>query len=67
MNDIVTVVQDCSFSENIIFDARTYMHVQIGTMTSQFYRDIILKQHVRLFSGTMDAEFVFMDDNVQAS
>ncbi|GFV48141.1 transposable element Tcb2 transposase [Trichonephila clavipes] len=32
-------------------------------MTVYIYRDVILKQHVRLFRGAMDAEFLFMDDN----
>ncbi|GFT63220.1 uncharacterized protein TNCV_4747161 [Trichonephila clavipes] len=29
------------------------------------YRDDILEQHVRLFRGAMDAEFLFMDDNAR--
>ncbi|GFX07542.1 transposable element Tc3 transposase [Trichonephila clavipes] len=33
-------------------------------MTGYIYRDVILEQHVRLFRGTMGAEFLFMDDNV---
>ncbi|GFX05304.1 transposable element Tcb1 transposase [Trichonephila clavipes] len=32
-------------------------------MTGQINRDINLEQHVRLFRGAMDAEFVFMDDS----
>ncbi|GFX05955.1 transposable element Tcb2 transposase [Trichonephila clavipes] len=32
-------------------------------MTSHIYQDVILEQHVRLFRGTMGAEFRFMDDN----
>ncbi|GFW96838.1 transposable element Tcb1 transposase [Trichonephila clavipes] len=32
-------------------------------MTGHIYRDVILKQHARLFRGAMDAEFLFMDDN----
>ncbi|GFS90263.1 transposable element Tcb1 transposase [Trichonephila clavipes] len=47
-----------------ILCSRTDLHVQIGTMTGQIYRDIILEHNVRLFRGTMDTEFVFMDDNV---
>ncbi|GFW98882.1 uncharacterized protein TNCV_4655091 [Trichonephila clavipes] len=35
------------------------------TMTGLIYRDVILEQHVRLFRGTMDAEFLFMDDNAR--
>ncbi|KFM57590.1 Transposable element Tcb1 transposase, partial [Stegodyphus mimosarum] len=47
----------------IIRSSRTDLHVQIGTMTSQIYRDVILEQHVRLFRG---AQFVFMDDNARS-
>ncbi|KFM72124.1 Transposable element Tcb1 transposase, partial [Stegodyphus mimosarum] len=49
----------------IILGSRTDLHVQIGTMTSQIYRDVILKQYVRLFRGAMGAQFVFMDDNAR--
>ncbi|GFV99981.1 DDE_3 domain-containing protein [Trichonephila clavipes] len=34
-------------------------------MTGHIYRDVILEQHVRLFRGTMCAEFLFMDDNAR--
>ncbi|KFM74662.1 Transposable element Tc3 transposase, partial [Stegodyphus mimosarum] len=51
--------------DGIILDSRIDLHVQIGTMTSQIYRDVILEQHVRLFRGAMGAQFVFMDDNVR--
>ncbi|GFW37712.1 uncharacterized protein TNCV_4629171 [Trichonephila clavipes] len=34
-------------------------------MTGHIYRDVILEQHVRLFPGSMGAEFLFMDDNVR--
>ncbi|GFT42728.1 DDE_3 domain-containing protein [Trichonephila clavipes] len=34
-------------------------------MTGHIYRDVILEQHVRLFWGAMDAEFLFMDDNTR--
>ncbi|GFW39475.1 DDE_3 domain-containing protein [Trichonephila clavipes] len=34
-------------------------------MTDHIYRDVILEQHVRLFWGTMGAEFLFMEDNVR--
>ncbi|GFX03876.1 DDE_3 domain-containing protein [Trichonephila clavipes] len=34
-------------------------------MTGHIYRDVILEQHVRLFRGAMDAEFLFMDDNAR--
>ncbi|KFM70537.1 Transposable element Tcb1 transposase, partial [Stegodyphus mimosarum] len=49
----------------IILGSRTDLHVQIGTMTSQIYRDVILEQHVRLFRGAMGVQFVFMDDNAR--
>ncbi|KFM72689.1 Transposable element Tcb1 transposase, partial [Stegodyphus mimosarum] len=49
----------------IILVSRTDLHIQIGTMTSQIYRDVILEQHVRLFRGAMGAQFVFMDDNAR--
>ncbi|GFX09085.1 transposable element Tc3 transposase [Trichonephila clavipes] len=44
---------------------RTDRHVQSVTMTGHIYRDVILKQHVRLFRGAMGAEFLFMDDNAR--
>ncbi|GFU51533.1 transposable element Tc3 transposase [Trichonephila clavipes] len=50
----------------IILGSRTELHVQSVTMTSHIYRDVILKQHVRLFRGTMGAEFLFMDDNARS-
>ncbi|GFW73589.1 transposable element Tcb1 transposase [Trichonephila clavipes] len=34
-------------------------------MIGHIYRDVILEQHVRLFWGTMGAEFLFMDDNAR--
>ncbi|GFW64705.1 transposable element Tcb2 transposase [Trichonephila clavipes] len=34
-------------------------------MTGHIYRDVILEQDVRLFRGTMGAEFLFMDDNAR--
>ncbi|GFT02367.1 transposable element Tcb1 transposase [Trichonephila clavipes] len=34
-------------------------------MTGHIYRDVILKQHARLFRGSMGAEFLFMDDNAR--
>ncbi|GFW41112.1 transposable element Tcb1 transposase [Trichonephila clavipes] len=34
-------------------------------MTGQIYRDVTLEQHVRLFRGAMDAEFLFMDGNAR--
>ncbi|KFM70462.1 Transposable element Tc3 transposase, partial [Stegodyphus mimosarum] len=46
----------------IILGSRTNLHVQIGTMTSQIYRDAI---HVRFFRGVMGTQFVFMDDNAR--
>ncbi|GFV15608.1 uncharacterized protein TNCV_4836341 [Trichonephila clavipes] len=47
----------------IILGSRTDLHVQSVTMTAHIYQDVILEQHVRLFRGTMGAEFLFMDDN----
>ncbi|KFM59549.1 Transposable element Tcb1 transposase, partial [Stegodyphus mimosarum] len=49
----------------LILGSRTDLHVHIGTMTSQIYRDVILEQHVRLFRGAMGAQFMFMDDNAR--
>ncbi|GFX95827.1 DDE_3 domain-containing protein [Trichonephila clavipes] len=40
-------------------------HVQSVTTTGHIYRDVILEQHVRLFRGTIGAEFLFMDENVR--
>ncbi|GFX60410.1 transposable element Tcb1 transposase [Trichonephila clavipes] len=34
-------------------------------MKGQIYWDVILEHHVRLFRGTMGAEFLFMDDNTR--
>ncbi|GFX44466.1 transposable element Tcb1 transposase [Trichonephila clavipes] len=45
----------------IILGSRTDLHVQSVRMTSHIYRNVILKQHVRLFRGAMGAEFLFMD------
>ncbi|GFU31747.1 transposable element Tcb1 transposase [Trichonephila clavipes] len=50
----------------IILDSRTDLHVQSVTMTGHIYRDVVLKQHVRLFRGAMGAEFLFMDDNARS-
>ncbi|GFV00954.1 transposable element Tcb2 transposase [Trichonephila clavipes] len=47
----------------IILGSKTDLHVQSVTMTGHIYRNVILEQHVRLFRGTMGAEFRFMDDN----
>ncbi|GFV03751.1 transposable element Tcb2 transposase [Trichonephila clavipes] len=49
----------------IILGSRTDLHVQSVTMTGHIYRDVILEQHVRLFRGTMGAEFLFMEDNTR--
>ncbi|GFU08332.1 transposable element Tcb1 transposase [Trichonephila clavipes] len=48
-----------------ILGSRTDLHVQSVTMTGYIYRDVILEQHVRLFWGTMGAEFLFMDDHAR--
>ncbi|GFU65576.1 transposable element Tcb1 transposase [Trichonephila clavipes] len=69
LNDTVSVVQDCSFREGgIILGSRSDHGIQnrseqIGAMTGQIYRDVILGQHVRLFRGAMGAKCVFRDDN----
>ncbi|GFS49020.1 uncharacterized protein TNCV_3382901 [Trichonephila clavipes] len=34
-------------------------------MTGHIYRYVILEQHIRLFRGTMGAEFLFMDDSAR--
>ncbi|GFV07599.1 transposable element Tcb1 transposase [Trichonephila clavipes] len=47
----------------IILDSTTDLHVQIRTLTGQIYRDVILKQYVRLFRCVIVAEFVFKNDN----
>ncbi|GFS63241.1 transposable element Tcb1 transposase [Trichonephila clavipes] len=49
----------------IILGSRTDLHVQSVMMTGHIYRDVILEQHVRLFRGTMGAEFMFMEDNAR--
>ncbi|GFS75910.1 transposable element Tcb1 transposase [Trichonephila clavipes] len=49
----------------IILGSKTDLHVQSVTMTGHIYRDVILEQHVRLFRGSMGAEFLFMDDNAR--
>ncbi|GFT03858.1 transposable element Tcb1 transposase [Trichonephila clavipes] len=51
----------------IILGSRTDLHVQSVTMTGHIHRDVILEQHVCLFRGAMDAEFLFMDDNAHAN
>ncbi|GFT41762.1 uncharacterized protein TNCV_4708171 [Trichonephila clavipes] len=45
--------------------SRTDLHVQSVMMTGHIYRDVILEKHVRLFRGSMGAEFLFMDDNAR--
>ncbi|GFW17742.1 transposable element Tcb1 transposase [Trichonephila clavipes] len=50
----------------IILGSRTDLHVQSVTMTGHIYRDVILKQHARLFRGVMGAEFLLMDDNARS-
>ncbi|GFU15646.1 transposable element Tc3 transposase [Trichonephila clavipes] len=47
----------------IILGSRIDLHVQSVAMTGHIYRDVIIKQHVRLFRGAMCAEFLFMDVN----
>ncbi|KFM57725.1 Transposable element Tc3 transposase, partial [Stegodyphus mimosarum] len=50
----------------IILGFRSDLPVQIGTMKSQNFRDVILEQHVRLFRDAMGTQFVFMDDNARS-
>ncbi|GFS70824.1 DDE_3 domain-containing protein [Trichonephila clavipes] len=49
----------------ILLGSRTDLHAQNVTMLGDIYRDVILEHHVRLFRGTMGAEFLFMDDNAR--
>ncbi|GFS57140.1 transposable element Tcb1 transposase [Trichonephila clavipes] len=46
----------------IILGSRTDLHVQSVTMAGHIYQDVILEQHVRLFRGSMGAEFLFMEN-----
>ncbi|GFY08382.1 transposable element Tcb1 transposase [Trichonephila clavipes] len=46
-----------------LLGSRTDLHVQSVTMTGHIHRNVILEQHVRLFRGTMGAEFLYTDDN----
>ncbi|GFX86029.1 transposable element Tcb1 transposase [Trichonephila clavipes] len=65
LNDTITVVQDGSrVWGGIILGSRTDLHVQSVTVTGHIYWDVIL-EHVRLFRGTMGAEFLFMNDNAR--
>ncbi|GFU83090.1 DDE_3 domain-containing protein [Trichonephila clavipes] len=50
----------------IILGSRTELHVQSVTITGHIYRNVIMEQHVRLFRGTMGAEFLFMEDNARS-
>ncbi|GFW34398.1 nibrin [Trichonephila clavipes] len=43
--------------------SRTDPNAQIGTVTGEIYREVILEQHVCLVWCAMGAEFVLMDDN----
>ncbi|GFV03447.1 transposable element Tcb1 transposase [Trichonephila clavipes] len=49
----------------VILGSRTDQHVQSVTMTGHIYRDVILEQHVHLFRGAMDAEFLYLDGNAR--
>ncbi|GFU85318.1 cubilin [Trichonephila clavipes] len=53
------------FWGGINLGSRTDLHAQSVTMTGHIYRDVILEQYVRLFRGTMGAEFLFMNDNAR--
>ncbi|GFW81983.1 transposable element Tcb1 transposase [Trichonephila clavipes] len=60
------VVQDGSrVWGGIILGSRTDLHAQSVTMIGHIYRDVILEKHVRLFRGSMAAEFLFIDDNAR--
>ncbi|GFY11683.1 DDE_3 domain-containing protein [Trichonephila clavipes] len=55
---------NCSITvEAILLGSRIGLRAQIETMTGYIYRDIILKEHLRLFRGAMSTEFV--DDNTR--
>ncbi|GFV81887.1 transposable element Tcb1 transposase [Trichonephila clavipes] len=60
-------IVDTTTVSNVMFsdESRTDLHVQSVTMPGHIYRDVILEQHVRLFRGTMGAEFLFMDYNAR--
>ncbi|GFU52173.1 hypothetical protein TNCV_4186231 [Trichonephila clavipes] len=49
----------------IILGSRTDLNAEIEPMASKIHWDIILKQHLRLFRGTMSTGFVFMEDNTR--
>ncbi|GFV85011.1 transposable element Tcb1 transposase [Trichonephila clavipes] len=49
----------------IILCSRTDLHVQSVTMTRNIYWVVILEHDLRLFRGTIDAEFLFMGDNAR--
>ncbi|GFY05303.1 uncharacterized protein TNCV_2207491 [Trichonephila clavipes] len=50
----------------IILGSRTDLLVQSVTMTGHIYRGVLQEQHVRLFWGSMGAEFLFPVLTVQA-
>ncbi|GFY09014.1 transposable element Tc3 transposase [Trichonephila clavipes] len=48
----------------IMMDGRTDLHFfETGSVTVQRYRDEVLEPYVRLFRGSVDLDFIFMDDN----
>ncbi|GFY20416.1 hypothetical protein TNCV_210481 [Trichonephila clavipes] len=58
-----SVKSDSSRLGKVLLDSRIHLHIQIETMSGQMHRDIILKQHLRLFRGAMSKKFVFVKDN----
>ncbi|GFX91312.1 DDE_3 domain-containing protein [Trichonephila clavipes] len=58
------MVQDGSFGEELFLVPELTCMFRVR-MTGHIYRDVILKQHVRLLRGTMGAEFLFMGDNAR--
>ncbi|GFX74773.1 transposable element Tcb1 transposase [Trichonephila clavipes] len=59
LNDTVSVAKDCLLEGGCILGSRTDLYVQIGTMTGQICRDVLLEQHVLSFRGSMGTECVF--------
>ncbi|GFY17406.1 transposable element Tcb1 transposase [Trichonephila clavipes] len=56
----------CIMDTTTVVLCDVFRRVQSVMMTGHIYRDVILEQHVRLFRGTMGAEFLFMDDNARS-
>ncbi|GFW35450.1 transposable element Tcb2 transposase [Trichonephila clavipes] len=48
----------------IMMDGRTYLHFfDMGYVTTQRYRDEVLKSYVRLFRSFVGLDLILMDDN----